>query len=117
MPDKIVGVRSPDIRRWRIVGATLPWGTKSMKHGFVYIIQRVEKDEFYVGSAADVANRLKQHNAGNVVATKYKRPYKLVFQQQFDSLDAAKRIERRIKSWRRRDWIERTISDGEIKVS
>jgi len=86
-----------------------------MKHGFIYIIQRIEKDEFYIGSTKDVAKRLRQHNAGNVIATKYKRPYKLAFQQEFQSLDIAKLIERRIKSWRRKDWIEKIIEEGKIK--
>ncbi|MCX6812021.1 MAG: GIY-YIG nuclease family protein [Candidatus Berkelbacteria bacterium] len=86
-----------------------------MKSGFVYIIQRVEKDEFYIGSATDVEKRLNQHNAGNVTATKYKRPYKLAFCQKFESLDEAKRIERKIKNWKRKDWIIKIIKDGRIK--
>ena len=99
----------------QVVGASPLLGTKSMKPGFVYIIQRVEKDEFYVGSAYNPKLRLAQHNRGNVKATKYKRPYKLVFQQEFDSLDQAKKVEYKLKSWKRKDFVEKIVNDQKIK--
>ena len=51
----------------------------------MYVIERVKNGEYYIGITEDVEFRLQQHNAGNVVATRYKRPYKLVFSQRFDN--------------------------------
>ena len=34
-----------------------------MKH-FVYILQSLIKDQYYIGSCSDVEKRLKRHNAG-----------------------------------------------------
>lgn len=82
---------------------------------FVYIIQSIKTGEYYVGSAEDIERRLLQHNAGNVLATKHKRPYELVFSQEFDNTQAARKAEMRIKSWRRRDFIEKIVRDGKLK--
>ena len=82
---------------------------------FVYILRSLKSNTYYVGSTNDVMRRLKQHNFGNVTSTKYKRPYKLVFYQEFLDLNKAKNIERKIKSWKRKDFIEKIIKDGYIK--
>ncbi len=86
-----------------------------MKKYFTYIIKRINKDEYYVGVAEDVDSRLRQHNCGNVVATKHKRPYKVVFSQEFDSKKIALRAEKKIKKWKRKDFIEKVIEDGILK--
>lgn len=82
---------------------------------FIYVIQSTKNDSYYVGSAEDVLKRLRQHNAGGVASTKYKRPYKLVFSQEFDSIIEAKKAEKKIKSWKRKDFIEKIIADGKLK--
>lgn len=82
--------------------------------GYVYIIQSLKNQSFYIGSSTDYKRRLCQHNSGNVQSTKYKRPYKLVFVQQFNSLEEANKIELKLKRWKRRDFIEKIIEDGRI---
>lgn len=87
-----------------------------MKKYSIYIIKRENNNEYYVGIAEDIEKRLKQHNGGNVAVTKYKRPYRLVFSQKFDSKALALKAERKIKKWKRKDFIEKIVQDGEIKV-
>ncbi|MFA7253970.1 MAG: GIY-YIG nuclease family protein [Patescibacteria group bacterium] len=82
---------------------------------FVYILQSEKNDEYYVGSTEDVESRLNQHNSGNVQATRNKAPYKIVFFQCFESVSLARRAEMKIKSWKRRDFIEKIIKQGKIK--
>jgi len=65
--------------------------------GSVYILKSIKCSEYYVGCSEDVKRRLCQHNSGNVKATELKRPYKLVFTQEFNSIDIAKKVERKIK--------------------
>ncbi len=86
-----------------------------MKKCSVYILRSLKNDTFYVGCANDVGRRLKQHNSGNVKATKYKRPYKLEFNQEFSNTSVARKIEFRLKKWKRRDFIENIIKDGFIR--
>jgi putative endonuclease len=87
-----------------------------MNPAFIYILARIKNGEFYIGSASDVAKRLSQHNAGYVQATKHKRPYKLVFSQKFESTDSAHKTEGRLKKMKRRDYIQRIIDDGYIRM-
>ena len=41
----------------------------------------------------------------------------LVFKQEFDSLETARKIERKIKNLKRKDYIEKIINDGYIKIT
>lgn len=64
----------------------------------------------------NINQRIQSHNSGLVKATKYKRPYKLVFSQQFDNALVAHKMELRIKKWKRRDFIDKIVKDGFIKT-
>jgi putative endonuclease len=85
--------------------------------GFVYILQSLKNNSYYIGSSSKPEERFKQHNKGFVKATRYKRPYKLVFKQEFKDIEIAKKIELKIKRWKRRDFIVKIIEDGEIKTT
>ena len=80
--------------------------------GYLYILQSLKNRSYYIGSTKNVELRLKQHNAGAVKATRHKGPYKLVFQQEFVSIVFASRAEKRVKGWKRRDYIEKMIRSG-----
>ena len=83
---------------------------------YVYILQSLKNSSFYIGSTENIEVRFKQHNSGNVKFTKNKRPYKLAFYQEYDSINEARLIEMKIKSWKRRDYIDKIISDKVIKT-
>jgi len=42
---------------------------------------------------------------------------KLVFKQEFGSLAIARKIERKIKKLKRKDYIEKIVTDGYIKMT
>lgn len=84
--------------------------------GYVYILQSQKNNTYYIGSTNDIKQRIQQHNSGNVKSTKYKRPYKLIFCQQFLNIDIAKKIERKIKNWKRKDYIEKIIKNQKITI-
>jgi len=81
----------------------------------VYILKSLKNSSLYVGYSQNVSERLLEHNKGFVSATKYKRPYEIVFQQSFKSESEARRIELKLKNWKRRDFLEKIIADGVIK--
>lgn len=83
--------------------------------GIVYILKS-DNEKYYVGSTTDINRRMDQHKSGHTPTTKRLGNMKLVFSQEFNSLKDARIIERRIKSWKRKDFIERIISDGFIKI-
>ena len=82
--------------------------------GFVYILKSKRNGRFYIGSTNNVERRYSQHCEGMVYSTKRLLPIELVFQQEFSDINTARRVERRLKSFKRHDIIERIIADGKI---
>lgn len=83
---------------------------------YLYILQSLKNGSYYIGSTSDIETRFRFHNSGRVKATKYKRPYQIVFKQEFDDIKVARKAELKIKSWKRRDFIEKIINDGKLKI-
>ena len=76
---------------------------------FVYIIQSQLDYSFYVGSTGGLENRLKRHNQGRSAYTKTKRPYRLVFSEEFATKSEAVKRENAIKRRKSRHYIETLI--------
>lgn len=82
----------------------------------VYILKD-EIGKFYIGSTNNLERRMKQHICGHTQTTKAMRNPKLVLMQEYSSLQTARQIERKIKKLKRKDYIEKMIKDGYIKIS
>ena len=83
--------------------------------GTVYILQG-ENGKYYVGSTNDLVRRLKQHSQGHTWSTQRLKNFKLVFSQEYQSLPEARAIELRLKGLKRKDYLEKIIQDGYIKI-
>ncbi len=83
--------------------------------GIVYILKS-DNEKYYVGSTTDINRRMDQHRSGHTLTTKRLGNMRLVFSQEFNSLKDARIIERRIKSWKRKDFIDKIVSDGFIRI-
>jgi len=59
----------------------------------VYILESLKDKRTYVGYTADLKERLWRHNSGQVIATKYRRPLRLLFSEEFSSMGEAKKRE------------------------
>ncbi|MCK4553546.1 GIY-YIG nuclease family protein [Candidatus Parcubacteria bacterium] len=46
---------------------------------YVYILQSLKDEQFYVGYTNNLEKRLKEHNSGLVKSTKNRRPLKLIY--------------------------------------
>jgi len=83
---------------------------------WVYILYFEERDKYYVGSTTDIGRRLKQHSSGHTPSTKrLGKSFRLVFKQRVQSVKIARSTERKIKSWKRRDYIERIVDEQKIR--
>ncbi|MBZ5538079.1 MAG: GIY-YIG nuclease family protein [Acidobacteriia bacterium] len=76
---------------------------------FVYILESLKDGYYYIGSTHDVAHRLEQHNAGRQAATRYRRPFELVYVESYSDPAAARRREHFIKKQKSRLFIEALI--------
>ena len=65
---------------------------------YVYILQSLKNNSFYIGYTSDLRKRFKEHNNGESLATKPFRPYKLIFYEAFLNKKDAKSREEYLKS-------------------
>lgn len=87
-----------------------------MEGGYVYILQSETYGIYYIGSAYDTIKRLAEHNEGKTIATKNKGPWIIKFSQHFPTMREARQIEYKLKKLKRRDIIERIITEKIIKI-
>lgn len=65
---------------------------------YVYILQSLQNNSFYIGYTADLRKRFKEHNNGESKATKPFRPYKLIYYEALLNRIDAKNREEYLKS-------------------
>ena len=81
---------------------------------YLYIL-KCSDGSFYVGSTANLENRLKKHNQGEGAAhTAKRRPVHLVYHEKFSNIDDAVKRERQIKRWSRTK--KEALISGEIET-
>ena len=81
---------------------------------YLYILQSIKDNSFYVGSTSNLEDRLNRHNSGRSKSTKLKLPWKLIYTEVFVSKSDAYNRELEIKRWKSRKMIEKLtgLSDG-----
>lgn len=82
---------------------------------FVYILKG-SVGKYYIGSTLDIERRLREHKSGQTHSTKRMGDLDLIFTQKYSSLDEAQSIERKLKKLKRRDYIEKIVKEGFIKI-
>lgn len=68
-----------------------------MSYG-VYILFSEKDKHLYVGQSNDIDKRLARHNAGQVNATKYRRPLVCIHREHFETRSEAMKRESFLKS-------------------
>lgn len=76
---------------------------------FVYILNSIRTGRYYIGSCIGIQERIKKHNSGIVKSTKHYLPWKLIYQESYQTLSEARKRELQIKNWKSRLAIERLI--------
>ncbi|HPS21451.1 MAG TPA: GIY-YIG nuclease family protein [Candidatus Paceibacterota bacterium] len=82
---------------------------------YVYILKN-DSGKFYIGSTNDLNRRLKQHKSGHTQTTHNMGSLKLVLKQSYPSLEVARKIEIKIKKLKRKDYIEKMVKEGYIRL-
>jgi putative endonuclease len=57
---------------------------------FFYVIQSEVNGSLYKGITQNIEIRIKQHNEGRNVSTKYNKPYKLIYLEEVNSRQEAR---------------------------
>ncbi|HQH80633.1 MAG TPA: GIY-YIG nuclease family protein, partial [bacterium] len=61
---------------------------------FVYVLKSKRDSRHYIGVTADLARRVEDHNAGKVSSTSGRRPFELIYFEEFEKKDIAEKRER-----------------------
>ena len=85
-------------------------------HHYVYIIQSQLDSTFYIGFSQDPARRLIKHNSNSKGYTNTKKPWSLVFVQQFETKTQAIKMEKKLKSWKDKTMIKDLINSPQNMV-
>ena len=56
----------------------------------IYVLQSLKDRKTYTGYTSNLENRLAYHNSGHVKATKHRRPLKILFTEDFNTVAEAK---------------------------
>lgn len=77
---------------------------------WMYILHNPETDRFYIGSTNDLERRLSQHIKGYTRTTRILETYRLVYKEQFSTLEEARLREKKLKSYKSKKYIKWLIS-------
>ena len=84
--------------------------------GYVYVLQSLKNDRFYIGSTNNLERRLIEHNQGESTYTSFTKPFKLIFSQKFVDLAIARKVEFKLKQFKSKKVIIKVIESGEIRI-
>ena len=83
-----------------------------MPHAYIL---RCRDGSYYVGSTWDLERRLSEHNEGIGAAyTRRRRPVELVWAEEFERVDEAYGMEKRIQGWSRAE--REALIDGDVDL-
>ncbi len=75
----------------------------------VYILQSSVDGGYYVGSTRDLNERLERHNQGRSKYTKSKRPWQMVYYEEYPDRSSATKREYEIKGKKRKTFIDQLV--------
>jgi putative endonuclease len=73
---------------------------------FVYILLSQKDNHRYIGFTDNLNRRLSEHNSGKVKSTKNRKPFELIYFEQFESKHDAMMREKFFKTHPGRDFLD-----------
>ncbi len=78
----------------------------------VYILQSEQDGSFYIGHTGDLGKRLADHNSGESRYTKRKVPWRLVYEEKFETRSEAMKREKFLKAQKNKEFYLRLIAEN-----
>lgn len=73
---------------------------------YIYVLQSEVDGSHYIGSTKNVERRVWEHNFGSTRYTKRKRPWKLVYKEEYKTKTEALKREKYLKGLRNSKYLE-----------
>lgn len=81
--------------------------------GWVYILNNLDTDRYYIGSTENINRRLNEHKRGKTRTTKVLQTYILVYKEFYNTIEEARVREKKLKSYKSKKYIKWLISKKE----
>ncbi len=78
---------------------------------FTYVLRSLKDHKWYIGHTSNLRKRVSAHQTGNVISTKNRRPFELVFYEAFKSIEDARRRERYFKTAKGKTTLKQVIRE------
>jgi putative endonuclease len=82
---------------------------------YTYILKSEKDTTYYIGTTGNLTNRLNEHNFGNTTYTKRKRPWILLYSEEFPTRGFAILREKQLKRIKNRTVLEKIIGEGQAQ--
>ncbi len=82
---------------------------------YTYILQSDSTGKLYIGQTKNIEDRLGRHNRRGKSYTNGNGPWKVIFQKEFISRKEAIRLERKLKSYKNKEYILSLLKDSRIE--
>ena len=69
---------------------------------YLYILRSFKDGNLYIGTTSNIEIRLSQHNKGQSKSTKFRRPFKLIYTEEFKEKSGAMK----------REWYFKNTTEG-----
>ena len=79
---------------------------------YTYVLKSMKTNEFYTGATSNFTNRIAEHDKGDAVSTKHKRPLNLIYFEACFNKDDAFRRERYLKTSMGKGYIRQRLKGG-----
>ncbi|MDP2972070.1 MAG: GIY-YIG nuclease family protein [Deltaproteobacteria bacterium] len=79
---------------------------------YVYVLRSHFDGKLYIGYTVNLRNRLREHQGGDVISTKPRRPFELIFYEAYKSKEDAKRRERYFKTSKGKSALHMMLRDS-----
>ncbi|MFA9206597.1 MAG: GIY-YIG nuclease family protein [Burkholderiaceae bacterium] len=76
---------------------------------YVYLIQSEVDASFYIGYTSNLELRIKQHNNGESIYSRRKKPWKLVYTEELENKTNALKREKFLKKQKNKDFYYQLI--------
>jgi len=78
---------------------------------FVYVLKSLKNGRFYAGSTNSIERRLTEHNSGQTTYTKNTGPYRLIYEERYNTRIEARRRELFLKTGKGRTLLKQILMD------
>jgi len=77
---------------------------------YIYVILSPKYNNRYIGSTNNVVKRVKEHNEGKCRYTSGRKPWTLIYKEQYATRSGAMKREKFLKSGQGRKWLDTILS-------